>query len=104
LGHELPQECQNVVVAGELSTAAQPQGLIHGVLEVTVGRLRVAVLVRPTNIDPLARDPVMVEQSGVTSLKLPLGRQVVHRRAQTVTPMPPWDSTQFPERVLQTVR
>ena len=104
LVQQFAQERQVILAAGEVPTATQQQGLIHRSLEVTVRRLRVAVLVRLTHIDPLARHTVMVQQGLIPSPKLALLGEVVDRRAETVTPMPSGHSSQFPEGVLQAVR
>lgn len=58
---------------------------------------------RLADIDPLARQAVVVQQPSITGLEFTFGGQVVDRRAQTVAPMPPRHSPQFPQCVLQTV-
>jgi hypothetical protein len=104
LVQQFPQERAEVVVAGEVPTATQLQGLVQGVLEVTMGRLGVAVLVWLPNIDPLTCQPVTVQKGAVTRLEFPLHRQIVDRCGQTIAPMPPRHAAQLPQRVLQSVR
>jgi hypothetical protein len=104
LVQQFPQERQVILAAGEVPTTTQQQGLIHRRLEVTVRRLRVAVLVWLTDIDPLAQHPVMVQQGLVSSPKLALLGEVVDRRAEAVAAMPARHASQFPEGVLQAVR
>ena len=66
-------------------------------------RLGVAVLVRLSHIDALARQAVVRQQVAITGLELACRRQVVDRGAQTVAAMPRGHATQFPQRVLQAV-
>src|SRR5208282_6928364 len=89
---------------GEVAAAAQQQRLVHSGLEVPMRGLAVAVFMRLANIDPLAAQPVMVQQPPIARLKLVFGRQIVDRRAQAVTAMPPGHSSEVPESVLQTIR
>jgi hypothetical protein len=70
---------------------------------VSVRRLRIAVLVCLPRVDPLARHAVVSQQVAVTGLEFPRRRQVVHGGAETVAAVPPRHSTQFPQRILQTV-
>lgn len=101
--HHLVEKLPVCVATAEVAAATQMQRLIHRVLEVSMRRLAVAVLVRLANIDPLAAQAVMVQQPAIACLKLALDRQVVDRRAQTVTPMPARHAPEFPQRVLQAV-
>jgi hypothetical protein len=80
-GHDVLQERQQLLATGEVTTAAQQQSLVHRVLEVSMGRLGVAVLVSLTHIDSLTCQAIMIEQRLVPGLKLTLHRQVVHSRA-----------------------
>jgi hypothetical protein len=101
--HDLLQEGRVLRTAGELAAAAEQQRLIDGGLEVPVRRLRVAVLVRLSHVDPLARQSVVRQQVAVTGLEFPRRRQVVHGRAQAVAAMPPRHAAQVPQRVLQAI-
>lgn len=95
---------QVFLAAGEVPAATQKQGLVHGRLEVAVGRFAVAVLVRLADVDPFARQAVMFQQPQVTRLKFTFGRQVVDRRTEAVAAVPLGHSSQFPQRVLKAVR
>jgi hypothetical protein len=103
LGHQIAQKGAILVTAGEVSTATQQQRLIHRVLEVSVRRLGIAILVRLADIDPFASDPVVFQQAAIPALKLAFRRQVVDRRAEAVAPVPPGYAPELPERVLQAV-
>ncbi len=99
--HDLLQELPILVAVGELAAAAEQQRLIDRGLEVTVRRLRVAVLVRLPRVDPLARHAVVRQQIAIARLKLARRREVVHRRRQGIAAVPSRHAAQFPERVLQ---
>jgi len=101
--HDLLQELPILVAVGELAAAAEQQRLIDRGLEVTVRRLRVAVLVRLPRVDPLARHAVVRQQIAIARLKLARRREVVHRRRQGIAAVPSRYAAQFPERVLQAV-
>jgi hypothetical protein len=101
--HHVSQEGHVLGPAGEVTAAAQEQRLIDRGLEVPVRRLGVAVLVRLTDVDPLARHAVVGEQVPIPRLKLPRRRQVVHGRTQAVAAVPPRHAAQFPECRLQPV-
>lgn len=101
--HGLPQEGYILLAAGELAAAAEQQRLIDGGLEVSVRRLRIAVLVRLPRVDPLTRHAVVRQQIAVTGLELAGRREVVDGGAQTVATVPPRHAAQFPQRILQTV-
>jgi hypothetical protein len=101
--HDLPQEACVLFAAGEVATAAEQQRLRDRDLEVAMGRLGIAVLVRLSDIDPLARQSVMCQKVAIASLELARRRQVVDRGAQAVTAMSLRHAAQFPQRVLQAV-
>jgi hypothetical protein len=102
--HDLLQERDVLFAIGERAAAPEQQRLIDRGLEVTVRRLRVAVLVRLPRVDPLARHSVMREQIPIPGLELAGRRQVVHGRSQAVAAVPTRCAAQFPQRVLQAVR
>lgn len=104
LVQQVPQERQEIVLVGEIPTAAQLQRLVQRVLEVAMRRLGVAVLVGLSHVDSLPLQAVILQQGTVARLKLPFHRQIVDRRAQAVAPMTPRHTSQFPQRVLQTIR
>lgn len=99
-GDHLLEKPQVFVAAGEVAVATQEQGLVQRSLEVPVRRLRVAILVRLADVDPLAREAVMFQEPPIARLELAFGREVVDRRAQAVAAMPSRYSTEFPQRVL----
>jgi len=107
-GHQFAKELQILRAAGEVATAAQPQCLVHCVLEVPVGRFHVAVLMRLADIDPLTLQTVVLQEVPVPLMKLPFRGEIVHRRRETIAdhrfaavPVPPGNAPQLPERVLQ---
>ncbi len=102
--HQLLKEADVLRTVGEIPAATQQQRLISGVLEVVVGRFGVTILVRLTDVDPLTGQTIVPQQILVAGLELPLGRQVVDRSAEAVGAMQSGHATQFPQRVLQTIR
>lgn len=102
-GHQVAEEDRVLVAAGEFAAAAEEQRLLDDRLEVTVGRLGVAVLVRLADVDPLAGQPVVVEQVAVPGLELPRRRQVVDGRTQAVAPVLAGHPAEFPQGVLKAV-
>lgn len=101
--HEGLQELDVLRSAGEVATAAHQEGLIDGGLEVAVGRLVVAVLVRSSHVDPLTDQAVVIEQLPVARVELTLGREVVDGRRQTVRAVALGRATEFPQGVLDAV-
>lgn len=73
-GDHLFQKPQVFLTAGEVPAATQEQSLIHGGLEVSVGRFGVAVLVWLANVNPLARQAVVFQEPPIAALKLAFGR------------------------------
>lgn len=102
-GDNVLQKPHVLLAAGKVAAATQVQGLVHGRLEVSMRRLAVAVLVRLADVDPLARQAVVFQQTQVPRLKFAFGRQVVDRRGETIAAMPTRHAPQFPQRVLQAV-
>ena len=100
---DLLQERDVLLALSERAAAAEQQRLIDRGLEVTVRRLRVAVLVSLPRVDPLTRHAVMREQVAIPGLELTPLRMVVHGRGQRITAVLPWHAAQFPQRVLQAV-
>ena len=100
-GHELLEEQLIVASAGEIAAASEHQGLVDGLLEAVMTLLDVAILVGLSRLDRLAFEPIMREQSLVASSEhLGLGI-AVDRRGQAISAVPPGDSSQFPQGVLQ---
>lgn len=102
--HQFLEERDVRLPARKIAAAPHQQRLIDRGLEVPVGRLVVAVLVRRPHVGPLARHPVVIEQTSVPRLKFPLRRQVVDRRRQAVAAVPLRDAAEFPDRILEPVR
>ena len=100
-GHELLEERLIVASAGEIAAAAQHQGLVDGLLEAVMTLLDVAVLVGLPRLDRLAFEPVVREQCLVSPGEH-LGFGIaVDRGGQAIGAVPPGDSSQFPQGVLQ---
>jgi hypothetical protein len=100
-GHQLLEKPHVLLTIGEVAAAPQPQGLVHRVLEVPVRRFRVAVLVRPADVDPLPLQAIVLQELAIPLVEFSLLGQVVHRRRETVAAMPPGNAPQFPQGVLQ---
>jgi len=64
---QLTHERQEVVDALEVATFAEPQCLVKCVLEVTVRRLDVSVLVGLANVDSMALEAIVIEQITIRS-------------------------------------
>jgi hypothetical protein len=99
-GDHFLEESQVLLAAAEVPAATQMQRLVHGGLEVPVRRLRVAILMRLADVDPLARQAIMFQEPSIAGLKFALGREVVDRRAQAVATMSSRHSPELPQRVL----
>jgi len=77
---QLTHERQEVVDAVEVATFAEPQCLVKCVLEVTVRRLDVSVLMGLANVDPVALEAIVIEQITIRSCEFSVVRKVVHGR------------------------
>jgi hypothetical protein len=100
-GHELLEEQLIVASAGEITATSEHQGLIGGLLEAVMTLLDVAILVGLPRLDRLTFEPVMREQS-LVSPREHLGLWIaVDRGGQAIGAVPPGDSSQFPQGVLQ---
>jgi len=77
---QLTHERHVVIDAVEITAFAKPQRLVQCVLEVTVRRLDVSVLVRLADVDPMALETVVFEQITIGSGEFSVVREVVHRR------------------------
>ena len=102
-GHQVAEEDRVLVAGGEVATATEQQRLVDDRLEVAVGRLGVAVLVRLADVDPLTGQAVVVEQVAVAGLELSRRRQVVDGRTQAVAAVLAGHPAEFPQGVLQAV-
>jgi hypothetical protein len=101
---QILEELRVVLAADEIAAAAEQQRLIDRGLEVPVRRLRIAVLVRLTHVDPLPRQAVVRQQIAITRLEFPLLGVIVDGGGQTVAAVPSRHAAQFPQRILQAVR
>ncbi len=104
LVEQAAQECLVLGTPGEVSAAAQHQGLVQGPLELPVALLHVAVLVRVGRLDRLARQAVVPQQRLVA---LRERRRTLRprrdRRRQPVGAVQLRRAAQFPQGVLQAI-
>ena len=101
LGEQLTHKRLVVAAAGEVPVAAQQQRLVQGALEAVMALLHVAVLVRPSRVDGLALQAVVLQQALITLLKrvpLAAGR---HGGGQRVGAMHLRHTAQLGQGVLQ---
>jgi hypothetical protein len=61
-GDHVLEKAHVFLAAAEVPAASQIERLIHRRLEVPVGRLAVAILMRLADVDPLARQAVMLQE------------------------------------------
>ena len=100
-GHELLEERLIVASTGEITAAAQHQGLVDGLLEAVMTLFDVAILIGLSRLDRLTFELVMREQSLVSPCEH-LGFGIaVDRGGQAIGAVSPRDSSQFPQGVLQ---
>jgi hypothetical protein len=100
-GHELLEEQLIVASTGEITAASEHQGLGDGLLEAVMTLLDIAILVGLPRLDRLAFEPIMREQSLVSSGEH-FGLWIaVDRGGQAIGAVSPGDSSQFPQGVLQ---
>jgi len=102
LREHLPQEGQIAVPAAEVPAAAHHQRLVHGLLELVVALLGVAVLVALAGLDGLALQTIVSQQRLITLLERlrPFDTRL-HGRCQPIGAMQLWYAAQFPQGVLQ---
>jgi hypothetical protein len=91
-----------VASAGEIAAASEHQGLVDGLLEAVMTLLDIAILVGLAGLDRLALEAIMGEQSFVSSSEHFGFGVAVDRGGQAIGAVSPWDSSQFPQGVLQT--
>jgi hypothetical protein len=100
-GHELLEERLIVASAGEIAAPAEHQGLVDGLLEAVMTLLDVTIFVGLAWPDRLGFEAVMRHQ-GLVSPREHLGLRIgVDRRGQAIGAVPPGNSSQFPQGVLQ---
>jgi hypothetical protein len=104
-GIELPELLAEELLvlhpARKIPTAAQHQGLVQRRLETPMPLLNVAVLMGVVRLDLLAHQAIVLQQALVALGELLPLRQIVHRRAQPIGPMPRRHAAQLPQGVLQ---
>ena len=100
---QILEELRVFLAAGEIAAAAEQQRLIDRGLEVPVRRLRIAVLVRLTHVDPLTRQAVVRQQVAIPRLEFPLLGVIVDGGGQGIAAVPSRHAAQFPQRILQAV-
>jgi len=76
---ELTHEGHVVLRAGEVAASPQSQGLVECILDVTMQRLDITILMRLADVDAMAAETVMCEQVAVLCGELLIVREVVHR-------------------------
>ncbi len=101
LGEHVAQEGGVGIAAGEVTTAAQHQGLVQGPLELTVALLGVTVLVALAGLDGLGSQAVVVQQGLVTSLERLRPPCGLHAGGQAVGAVQLGHAAQLPQGVLQ---
>jgi hypothetical protein len=99
-GNHLFDKRHVVFATFEVTTTAKQQGLIDPVLDVTVGRFDVTVLVGATRVGLLRLDVVMLHQRLIPQRELLLGGVVVNRSTQRVGAMQSGHAAELPERLL----
>lgn len=99
-GDHAVNELHVVLATGEVTTAANHQCLVDGVLEMAVGRFDVAVLIGASGVRLFGDGPVVVHQGGVTLGQLLAGGVVVDRGAEAVGSMTLRNPAELPERFL----
>jgi hypothetical protein len=77
-----------VGAAGKIPAATQQQGLLHRLLEMSVQRFHVAILMPAGGIGCLALQAVMVQQRSVPSRELFRLAVVMHRQGQAIGAVP----------------
>ena len=90
-----------VASAGEITAASEHQGLVDGLLETVMTLLDISVLVGLSRLDRLAFELVMREQSLVSPSEHFRFWVAVDRGGQAIGAVSPWDSSRFPQGVLQ---
>ncbi len=101
---DLPDESQVLILVDEVTIATQSQRLIKPGFQMSMGRLDVAVLMRLADIDAMASDPIMIEQTLVLCRELLVAGKVVDRRRKTVAADSPGDAASEVQGVLKTRR
>ncbi len=99
--HERLEEGLIIASAGEIAAPAEHQGLVDSLLETVMTLLDVAILMGLSRLNRLSFEPIMGEQSLVSSREHFGIGIVVDRGGQAIGAVSPGDSSQFPQGVLQ---
>jgi hypothetical protein len=99
--HELAEKALILVSVGKIAAPAQQEGLVDGLLETVMTLLDVAVLVGFSWLDRLGFEAIVGHQGLVSPGERPGVRIGVDRRGQSIGAVPPGNSSQFPQGVLQ---
>jgi hypothetical protein len=100
-GHELLEERLVVASTGEITAAAQHQGLVDSLLEAVMTLLDIAILVGLSRLDRLTFESIMLEQCLVSPSEHFRAGIAVDRGGHAIGAVSPGDSSQFPQGVLQ---
>ena len=100
LGNHLFDKRHVVFATLEVTAATKHQGLIDRVLDVSVGRLDVTVLIGAPRIGLLRLDAIMLHQRLVPRRELLLSGVILHRSGERVGTMQLGHATELPERFL----
>lgn len=87
--------------AGKVPPAPQQQRLLHGVFEMPMRRLGVAVFVGLPRLDLLAHQGIVPQQPLITLGEVASLRQIIHGAAEAIAAVPLGHAAQFRERILQ---
>ena len=102
LREHLVEETLILIAARKITATAKQQRLVDRRFQMPVQTLAVVVLVWTTRVRPRRLDAVVLHQAINPGREIPVGRQVLHRRAETVRAMTPGRTAQRPDRVLKT--
>lgn len=94
------QEARVLRAAGKIPAAAQQQRLLHRVLEMPMRRFHIAIFMRCADVDPLAHEAVMAQQSLIAPGEILIVREIVDRAAHAVATMALRHTPQLPQGLL----
>ena len=102
-GEQLAQESGVGILVGEVTAAAQHQGLVQSPLELAVALLGVTVLVALAGLDGLGRQAVVAQQGLVTPLERLWPPRRLHTGGQAVGAVELGHAAHLPQAILQTL-
>jgi hypothetical protein len=100
-GHELLEKALVVATAGEIAASTHHQSLVNGLLETMMTLLDITILVGLSRLDRLTFELIMREQCLVSPSEHFRVGIVIDRGGQAIGAVPPRNSSQFPQGVLQ---